>query len=71
MGCVRGERYPTVFLLAARLVNGETIERLDEHGRRWRATASALYLVRPGTGELAPIVEGSTYDVAERLAGLR
>jgi hypothetical protein len=68
---VREERYATVFLLAARLLNGETIERLDVHGPHWRATATTLALVQPGTGSLGPVVEGDAYDVAERFASVR
>jgi hypothetical protein len=68
---VREERYPTVFLLAARLLNGEAIERIDTHGRHGRAAATVLYLVQPGTGELAAVVEGDAYDVAERFASVR
>jgi hypothetical protein len=62
---------PTVFLLAARLLNGETVERLDSHGRHWLATATALYLLQPGAGELGPVVEGEAYDVAGRFVAAR
>jgi hypothetical protein len=68
---VRDDRYGTVFRLATRLLRGETIERVDEHGRYWRATATALYWFEPATGELAPVVEGDAYEVAERFGSLR
>jgi hypothetical protein len=62
---VREERCPVVFQLAVRLLRGETIDRVDEHGRHWRATATALCLVAPGSGELDAVVQGNAYDVAE------
>jgi hypothetical protein len=68
-GGLRRERYPTVFLLAAHLLNGEAIERLDVHGRHWRATATALYLVQPGTGELAPVVRGQRVRRGRAIVG--
>jgi hypothetical protein len=50
------------FAIAVRLLAGETLELDDEHGRHWRATASALSWVL--AGETAPVVEGCAGDVA-------
>ncbi len=50
------------FAIAVRLLAGEALELDDEHGRHWRATASALSWVL--AGEAAPVVEGTAGDVA-------
>lgn len=61
-------RYRKVRALALRLLRGEVIERVDEHGRRWKGTATVLAIMLPETGETALIIEGDAYDVAERLS---
>jgi hypothetical protein len=62
------DRFPEVHELAVRLTRGETIELTDGHGRRWRASSTALVWI-VGTDEV-PVIEGDAYEVAERLAGL-
>ena len=65
-------RHPIVLALVLRLLRGETITVIDEHGRIWRSEASRLFLVLPGNGEAAPILEHvDAYEVALRLASLR
>ena len=65
-------RYERVSSLAVRLLAGETIEHVDEHGRHWRATRNALLLVLPGNGESAAILEGvDAFEIATKLAALR
>lgn len=56
--------YQTVRDLAVKLLGGLVMEYLDEHGRRWRATSTALELVLPGSGASAPVIEGCAADVA-------
>jgi hypothetical protein len=63
-------RYLIVRALALRLLDGEVIEHVDKQGRRWRATATALTLVAPETGEDTLVVEGDAYEIAERLRKL-
>jgi len=53
-----------VYALALRLLLGEQIDLVDEHGRRWIATATVL------SYSGGPVVEGTAYDVAARLAAL-
>lgn len=63
--------HSTVFVLAVRLLRGETIEHVDQNGTQWRASATALLLVEPETGLTAAIVlEADAFDVAHRLAHL-
>jgi hypothetical protein len=50
------------FALARRLLSGEVVRLVDEHGRRWEASAHALSWVV--AQEAAPVLEGSAGDVA-------
>jgi hypothetical protein len=56
------------FDVAVRLLAGEVVDLVDEHGRRWRATATTLSLVHLGTGEAGLVLEGSAGDVALEVA---
>lgn len=57
--------------LASRLLAGEVIDRVDEHGRHWQGTADRLSLVQPGTGAVAPVLLADAYTVAARLVATR
>jgi hypothetical protein len=59
--------YEIAFALAVRLVNGETLEFVDPHGRRWRATATAFSWVHADE-EAAPLFEGWAADIALEVA---
>jgi hypothetical protein len=62
------ERYPAVMALALRLIRGEVVELVDEHGRGWRATSTALSVVLPDARQPGPVlVDADTYDVAATL----
>lgn len=54
-----------VFRLAVRLLRGEELHLVDEHGRRWTATTKSLAY------HDAPVVEGSAYDVAAAVVARR
>ncbi len=70
LGTTVASHYLIVRALALRLLDGEVIEHVDKQGRRWRATATALTLVAPKTGEDILMVEGDAYEIAERLRKL-
>jgi hypothetical protein len=70
LGTAVANRYLVVRAPALRLLDGEVIEHVDKQGRRWRATATALTLVAPKTGEDILVVEGDAYEIAERLRTL-
>jgi len=50
-----------LYPLAVRLLLGEEIHLVDEHGRRWVATAEALSYGG------AAVVEGDAYEVAREV----
>src|SRR5579872_2565330 len=54
------------FTIAVRLLAGEVMELADEHGRRWRASATVLAWVL--AGDAAPVLEGSAADIAIEIA---
>lgn len=68
-----GELHPdeVTFLLATRLLRGETIELTDDMGRTWQATASTLSWQSGDTTEIV-LEHADAFDVlsvlAERLA---
>jgi hypothetical protein len=53
-----------VFALAVRLMRGEIMEFVDEHGRCWQASATNLDLVEAHSADSRAIVVGSAADVA-------
>jgi hypothetical protein len=62
------ERYTAVMALALRLIRGEVVELVDEHGRGWRATSTALSVVLPDERQAGPVLlDADTYDVAVTL----
>jgi hypothetical protein len=56
--------------LAVRLMRGETLEMLDEHGRHWVARYDRLLLLASERAETTAVIVGDAYDVADRFAGL-
>jgi hypothetical protein len=50
--------YDRAFALALRLLDGEEIHLVDDHGRRWRATATCLELELGG--EWGPVYDELT-----------
>jgi hypothetical protein len=64
-------RYNVVRELVFRLLEGETVDVTDEHGRVWRGTSSELSLVQPGNGAVGLVLSGvDAYTVALRLASV-
>jgi hypothetical protein len=63
------DRHRAVCELAFRLLQGEVVEGIDRHGRRWRGTSSSLSVVLPGSGEAGAVLENvDAYDVAVALS---
>jgi hypothetical protein len=63
--------YNAVREFVLRLLQGETVDVTDEHGRVWRGTSSELALVQPSTGAVGPVLSGvDAYTVALRLASV-
>jgi hypothetical protein len=53
-----------VFALAVRLILGERFDLVDQHGRRWTASATTLALVGADGCVETPVIVGSAADIA-------
>jgi hypothetical protein len=53
-----------VFAFAVRLIRGERFDLVDQHGRRWAASATTLALVGADGVVETPVIVGSAADIA-------
>jgi hypothetical protein len=53
-----------VFALAVRLIRGERFDLVDQHGRRWNASATTLSLVGADGCVETPVIVASAADIA-------